>query len=233
MPRHGRHGGADPDQERPGRQRAGARQGARRQGARGDATATTAPGSRIPGLVPIAREVFDAHMPAPNQIDRQARRRRRHRGRPARRARRARSPRQGLRTTSASACSTSRRGCAGNGCVPLYNLMEDAATAEISRAQVWQWIRHPARRARRRPQGHRRAVPRSSRRGAATRIAPSWATRRYAAGKFELAGRSCSRRSPRADAVRRVPDAARLRRCSIEAFVTCHVDVTSHPDSSP
>jgi malate synthase len=31
----------------------------------------------------------------------------------------------------------------GNGCVPLYNLMEDAATAEISRTQIWQWIRHP------------------------------------------------------------------------------------------
>jgi malate synthase len=33
----------------------------------------------------------------------------------------------------------------GLGCVPLYNLMEDAATAEISRAQVWQWIRHGAK----------------------------------------------------------------------------------------
>ena len=32
----------------------------------------------------------------------------------------------------------------GTGCVPLYNLMEDAATAEISRAQVWQWVRHGA-----------------------------------------------------------------------------------------
>jgi malate synthase len=32
----------------------------------------------------------------------------------------------------------------GNGCVPIYNLMEDAATAEISRTQVWQWIRHGA-----------------------------------------------------------------------------------------
>ena len=30
----------------------------------------------------------------------------------------------------------------GNGCVPLYDLMEDAATAEISRAQLWQWIKH-------------------------------------------------------------------------------------------
>ena len=32
----------------------------------------------------------------------------------------------------------------GQGCVPLYNLMEDAATAEISRAQIWQWIKHGA-----------------------------------------------------------------------------------------
>jgi malate synthase len=33
----------------------------------------------------------------------------------------------------------------GNGCVPLYNLMEDAATAEICRAQLWQWLRHGER----------------------------------------------------------------------------------------
>lgn len=33
----------------------------------------------------------------------------------------------------------------GNGCVPLYNLMEDAATAEISRSQIWQWIKHRSR----------------------------------------------------------------------------------------
>jgi len=32
----------------------------------------------------------------------------------------------------------------GNGCVPIFNLMEDAATAEISRSQVWQWVRHGA-----------------------------------------------------------------------------------------
>jgi len=31
----------------------------------------------------------------------------------------------------------------GSGCVPLYNLMEDAATAEISRTQLWQWVHHP------------------------------------------------------------------------------------------
>ncbi len=33
----------------------------------------------------------------------------------------------------------------GNGCVPIYNLMEDAATAEICRAQIWQWAKHHAR----------------------------------------------------------------------------------------
>jgi malate synthase len=32
----------------------------------------------------------------------------------------------------------------GNGCVPINNLMEDAATAEIARVQIWQWIHHPA-----------------------------------------------------------------------------------------
>jgi malate synthase len=32
----------------------------------------------------------------------------------------------------------------GNGCVPLYNLMEDAGTAEISRSQIWQWLKHSA-----------------------------------------------------------------------------------------
>ena len=42
-------------------------------------------------------------------------------------------------------CSTSNLWLRGNGCVPIYNLMEDAATAEISRAQVWQWIRYNAR----------------------------------------------------------------------------------------
>src|SRR5208283_5224038 len=33
----------------------------------------------------------------------------------------------------------------GNGCVPIYNLMEDAATCEICRAQVWQWVKHGAK----------------------------------------------------------------------------------------
>jgi len=31
----------------------------------------------------------------------------------------------------------------GNGCVPIFNLMEDAATTEIARSQIWQWLHHP------------------------------------------------------------------------------------------
>ena len=76
------------------------------------------------------------------------------------RFRRARSPRPACARTSTSAFSIWKRGCGGNGCVPLYNLMEDAATAEISRAQIWQWIHH-RRGARRRPEGHAEALPRT------------------------------------------------------------------------
>ena len=47
--------------------------------------------------------------------------------------------------TSTSASHYLEAWLAGSGCVPLYDLMEDAATAEISRAQVWQWLRHGAR----------------------------------------------------------------------------------------
>ena len=54
----------------------------------------------------------------------------------------------------------------GTGCVPLYHLMEDAATAEISRAQVWQWIRHKAKLADGRTIDLA-ALPRRARRGAA------------------------------------------------------------------
>ncbi len=96
-----------------------------------------------PGLVQIATEVFDEYMPAPNQVERQ---------------------REDVNVSAAdlltaSAGDISEEGIrlnlkvgiqyleawlGGNGCVPLYNLMEDAATAEISRAQVWQWLHHNA-----------------------------------------------------------------------------------------
>jgi malate synthase len=96
-----------------------------------------------PGLVAIAREVFDAHMPTPNQI---------HVKRDDVRVRAADllSVPEGTRT-EAGLRHNVRVGVQyleswlrGSGCVPLNNLMEDAATAEISRTQVWQWIRHRA-----------------------------------------------------------------------------------------
>ena len=92
-----------------------------------------------PGLVGIAREIFDKYMPTPNQI---------HRKRedvlvtaaellaiptgtitPA-----------GLRTNVDVGIRYMAAWLSGNGCVPIYNLMEDAATAEISRSQIWQWL---------------------------------------------------------------------------------------------
>ncbi len=96
-----------------------------------------------PGLIPIAREVFDAHMPGKNQIDR---------ARDDVRADAAALVQvptgtrtvAGLRHNVRVGIQYLEAWLGGNGCVPLYSLMEDAATAEISRAQVWQWIAHHA-----------------------------------------------------------------------------------------
>jgi len=96
-----------------------------------------------PGLVPVALKAFDKHMPQANQISRQ---------------------RDDVNVTTAELLSVPRgtitedglranlrvgiqyleAWLGGNGCVPLYNLMEDAATAEISRSQIWQWLKHGA-----------------------------------------------------------------------------------------
>jgi malate synthase len=97
-----------------------------------------------PGLVGIAREIFDREMPQANQIARK---------------------RQDVHVDAADLLAVPKGTISeaglrqnlnvgvgyieawlrGSGCVPLYHLMEDAATAEISRAQIWQWIRHGAR----------------------------------------------------------------------------------------
>lgn len=92
-----------------------------------------------PGLVAIAQEEFDNYMPTPNQIDKK------------------REDVQvtavdlltipedhitenGLRLNLDVGIQYMAAWLAGNGCVPIYNLMEDAATAEISRSQIWQWL---------------------------------------------------------------------------------------------
>ncbi len=96
-----------------------------------------------PGLVPVAREIFDRLMPGPNNLGRL---------------------REDVTVTAADLLKVpegrvTRAGLVnnidvgirylaawlgGNGCVPIHHLMEDAATAEISRAQLWQWVRHNA-----------------------------------------------------------------------------------------
>ena len=97
-----------------------------------------------PGLVQLARDTFKAHMKGPNQID---------------------NKREDVSITAADLLKVPQGTITsdglrinidvglryleawlrGNGCVPIYNLMEDAATAEISRTQVWQWVRHGAK----------------------------------------------------------------------------------------
>ncbi len=96
-----------------------------------------------PGLVPIALEAFDKHMPGPNQIDRK--REDVHitaadllKFEPSGPITEA-----GLRTNVNVAIQYLGSWLGGVGCVPIFNLMEDAATAEISRSQVWQWIHSP------------------------------------------------------------------------------------------
>ncbi len=96
-----------------------------------------------PGLVPLAAGVFNDAMPGPNQLDR---------------LRedvavvesdllampRGTRTEKGLRWNLRVGVQYLEAWLRGVGCVPLYNLMEDAATAEISRAQIWQWLHHRA-----------------------------------------------------------------------------------------
>jgi len=97
-----------------------------------------------PGLVPLAREVFDGHMAGPHQIGRQ-REDVRVTARDLLATPAGEITAEGLRTNLSVALQYLAAWLGGSGCVPINDLMEDAATAEISRAQVWQWLQHGAR----------------------------------------------------------------------------------------
>jgi malate synthase len=96
-----------------------------------------------PGLVAVAKEIFDREMPQANQI---ARKRQDVHVRAADllAVPEGTITEAGLRQNLNVGIGYIEAWLRGVGCVPLYNLMEDAATAEISRAQIWQWIRHGA-----------------------------------------------------------------------------------------
>lgn len=95
-----------------------------------------------PDLVPVAREVFEKLMKGDNQLDR----------RPGAKItqkdllepHQGTRTEEGLRTNIRVGVQYIEAWLRGSGAVPLYNLMEDAATAEISRTQIWQWLRHKA-----------------------------------------------------------------------------------------
>jgi malate synthase len=95
-----------------------------------------------PGLVAIAHEEFDKAMPEANQVGRLRE------DVAVTAADLLACPKGtitegGLRTNISVGIQYMAHWLSGNGCVPLYHLMEDAATAEISRTQVWQWVHHP------------------------------------------------------------------------------------------
>ncbi|MFL5321047.1 MAG: malate synthase, partial [Myxococcaceae bacterium] len=96
-----------------------------------------------PGLVPIAKAVFDQHMPGKNQLERKREDVNVTREELLRVPRGTRTV-DGLRQNVRVGVQYIEAWLRGIGCVPLYNLMEDAATAEISRAQVWQQVRYGA-----------------------------------------------------------------------------------------
>jgi len=101
-----------------------------------------------PGLVPVAKEIFDKYMPEPNQISPNQKS-----AQPPSRTVQAQDllevptgdiTDEGLRWNIDVGLQYLHSWLLGSGCVPIYNLMEDAATAEICRAQVWQWVKHGA-----------------------------------------------------------------------------------------
>ena len=96
-----------------------------------------------PGLVQTAKEVFDRYMPQPNQIETKKREDVRVSAADLLEKPEGTITEAGFRNNVSVGLQYLGAWLAGRGAVPVFNLMEDTATAEISRAQVWQWIHHP------------------------------------------------------------------------------------------
>lgn len=139
-----------------------------------------------PGLVEIAKREFDVVMPGPNQIER-LRDDVHVTARDLLSVPEGTITEEGLRLNIRVGVQYLEAWLRGNGCVPLYNLMEDAATAEISRTQVWQWLHNGAQLA----DGRLVMLPLVRRIFAEEmeHIADEVGDRRFTSGKFNLAGR--------------------------------------------
>ena len=96
-----------------------------------------------PGLVPVAMEAFDREMPTPNQIHTAKQQKITITAQDLLEIPGGTITETGVRTNINVGIQYVASWLSGRGAAPIYNLMEDAATAEISRAQLWQWIRHP------------------------------------------------------------------------------------------
>jgi malate synthase len=99
-----------------------------------------------PGLVQLATDIFNQHMPHPNQISSTKS------DAPTPSAKdllpyniKGKITEAGIRGNISVGLQYMECWLRGVGCVPIHNLMEDAATAEISRSQLWQWIRHQSK----------------------------------------------------------------------------------------
>jgi malate synthase len=135
-----------------------------------------------PGLADIAMAAFDAEMPGANQLDR-LREDVDVTAEDLLRVPDGEITAAGLRTNIRVGIQYVEAWLRGNGCVPLYHLMEDAATAEISRAQLWQCIRHGARTDDGQPVTRDRYE--TLQREELARIEAEVGARRYADGRFE------------------------------------------------
>ncbi|HET7705958.1 MAG TPA: malate synthase A [Thermoanaerobaculia bacterium] len=98
-----------------------------------------------PALVPVAREVFDQHMKGANQIDLRPSTFDIRHSEGLLELPKGPVTEKGVRQNFNVGVLYLEAWLGGSGAVPLYNLMEDAATAEISRTQLWQWIHHGAK----------------------------------------------------------------------------------------
>ncbi|MFJ5717341.1 malate synthase A [Neobacillus sp. NPDC093127] len=96
-----------------------------------------------PGLVSVAMEAFNREMPTPNQIHTAKQQKITITAQDLLEVPGGTITEAGVRTNINVGIQYVASWLCGRGAAPIYNLMEDAATAEISRAQLWQWIRHP------------------------------------------------------------------------------------------